>query len=94
MHWQDIGDVLGTTRQAASQRFGRPIDPRTGEAMDKTVTPGATGRAVEIFAQLASGDWDGVHRSFDQTMADALSTTGLGDHAVADVPPAFEAGAP
>jgi hypothetical protein len=29
--WQEIGDALGTTRQAAFQRFGRPIDPRTGE---------------------------------------------------------------
>ena len=25
--WQEIGDVLDTTRQAAFQRFGRPIDP-------------------------------------------------------------------
>lgn len=24
--WQEIGDVLGITRQAAFQRFGRPID--------------------------------------------------------------------
>jgi hypothetical protein len=27
--WREIGDVLQTTRQAAFQRFGRPIDPRT-----------------------------------------------------------------
>lgn len=31
--WQDIGDVLGVSRQAAFQRFGKPIDPRTGETM-------------------------------------------------------------
>ena len=29
--WREIGDVLQTTRQAAFQRFGRPIDPRTNE---------------------------------------------------------------
>ena len=27
--WQEIGDLLGVTRQAAFQRFGKPIDPRT-----------------------------------------------------------------
>src|SRR4051794_19041977 len=35
--WQEIGDLLGVTRQAAFQRFGKPIDPRTGEPMDKVV---------------------------------------------------------
>jgi len=25
--WSDIGGVLGTSRQAAFQRFGHPIDP-------------------------------------------------------------------
>jgi hypothetical protein len=28
--WRDIGQVLGTSRQAAFQRFGHPVDPRTG----------------------------------------------------------------
>lgn len=77
--WQDIGDVLGTTRQAAFQRFGRPIDPRTGEAMDTSVTPGASERASEIFAQLADGDWAGVHGDFDERMAAALTASGLAD---------------
>ncbi|MGH3152759.1 MAG: hypothetical protein ACRDOB_18790, partial [Streptosporangiaceae bacterium] len=27
--WAEIGELLGTTRQAAFQRFGRPLDPRT-----------------------------------------------------------------
>jgi hypothetical protein len=27
--WREVGDVLETTRQAAFQRFGRPVDPRT-----------------------------------------------------------------
>jgi hypothetical protein len=26
--WREIGEVLGTTRQAAFQRFGHPVDPR------------------------------------------------------------------
>jgi hypothetical protein len=28
--WAELGELLGTTRQAAFQRFGRPLDPRTG----------------------------------------------------------------
>lgn len=30
--WQTIGDALGISRQAAFQRFGTAIDPRTGKA--------------------------------------------------------------
>jgi len=33
--WREIGDVLQTTRQAAFQRFGRPIDPRTNKPMTR-----------------------------------------------------------
>ena len=32
--WQEIGEVLGVSRQAAFQRYGKPIDPRNGEAMN------------------------------------------------------------
>jgi hypothetical protein len=33
--WQELGDVLGVTRQAAFQRFGHPVDPRTGKPMSE-----------------------------------------------------------
>jgi hypothetical protein len=66
--WQRIGDVLGTTRQAAFQRFGRPVDPRTGEPMDRTVPPGLTERAVAIFAAYADGRWEDILEQFDETM--------------------------
>lgn len=39
--WQEIGEALGVSRQAAFQRYGKPIDPRTGEAMNTTALPGA-----------------------------------------------------
>jgi len=77
--WQQIGDALGTTRQAAFQRFGRPIDPRTGEQMDKTTLDGAEERAVEIFAELAAAQWQAVHERFDETMAAALGVEKLAD---------------
>src|SRR6516162_2340185 len=54
--WQEIGDLLGVTRQAAFQRFGKPIDPRTGEPMDKTVRmPDAAQRAVTVLTQVLDG---------------------------------------
>ena len=40
--WQEIGDLLGVTRQAAFQRFGSPVDPRTGAA----TTPRSTYRCA------------------------------------------------
>lgn len=44
--WAEIGELLGTTRQAAFQRFGRPLDPRTldprtGAPMSDSILPGA-----------------------------------------------------
>jgi Protein of unknown function (DUF3887) len=70
--WAEIGDVLGTTRQAAFQRFGRAIDPRTGEPMDASVLPGAAEAAVALFVALAEGDWEAVRLDFDAKVAQAL----------------------
>ena len=70
--WKRIGDVLGTTRQAAFQRFGRPIDPRTGEPMSRAVPPGLTDRAVAIFAAHADGRWPDVLAELDETMREKL----------------------
>ena len=70
--WTEIGDVLGTTRQAAFQRFGRPVDPRTGEPMNASVLPGAAEAAVALFIDLVEGRWEDVRRDFDRTVAEAL----------------------
>jgi len=82
--WQRIGDLLGVTRQAAFQRFGKPIDPRTGEPMDKTVhmaDPAA--RATRIVADVLDGRMDRARKSFnaevlaaftDEVRANALAT--------------------
>ena len=86
--WQEIGDLLGVTRQAAFQRFGKPIDPRTGEPMDKTVRMAdAAERAVEIVTAVLDGRMDEARQSFnaevlaaftDQVRGDGLATvTGL-----------------
>jgi Protein of unknown function (DUF3887) len=71
--WQRIGDVLGTTRQAAFQRFGRPVDPRTGAPMSRVIPPGVTERAVAIFAAQAEGRWEDVLAEFDENMREKLT---------------------
>jgi hypothetical protein len=72
--WHEIGTVLGTTRQAAFQRFGRPVDPRTGEVMAEAILPDAVEQALALFAELAEGRWEAVRRTFTATLRSALVT--------------------
>lgn len=69
--WQEIGDLLAVTRQAAFQRFGKPIDPRTGEPMDKTVRmTDAAQRAGTIVTDVLENRMDKARQSFnDQVLA-------------------------
>lgn len=66
--WREIGGVLGTSRQAAFQRFGHPIDPRTGEAMVRAVPDGAVQRAVAFLGHFTAGRWEEVLGTFDEFM--------------------------
>jgi len=77
--WKEIGDVLETSRQAAFQRFGRPVDPRTGEPMTRGVLPGAAERAIAIFADIAAGKWDAARADFGPRMLEAVSAGRLAD---------------
>lgn len=75
--WSQIGDVLGVSRQAAFQRFGRPTDPRTGEPMSTTPLPGADDLARGVIDDLSHARWGAVVARFDTTMADRLDADGL-----------------
>lgn len=75
--WQQIGDVLGISRQAAFQRFGKPIDPRTGQIMSTTPLPEATELAETVIDDLANGRWADVTARFDAKVAARLSAEGL-----------------
>jgi hypothetical protein len=70
--WREIGDVLGTTRQAAFQRFGHPVDPRTGAPMSRDVPPGAADRAVALITCLGQGRWEEVVGEFDDRMRERV----------------------
>lgn len=75
--WQEIGALLGTTRQAAFQRFGRPIDPRTGAPMTQELLPGATDRAVELLGDVLSGHYERVTPHLSDDVAAQLGPDGL-----------------
>jgi len=75
--WEEIGQVLGTTRQAAFQRFGRPVDPRTGQPMALSMLPGAAERGAALFADLAAGRWADASRDFGERIAGKLDADGL-----------------
>jgi hypothetical protein len=66
--WREIGDVLGTSKQAAFQRFGHPVDPRTGAPMTRDIPPGAIERATEFLARFTAGQWEEVLGYFDEYM--------------------------
>ncbi len=75
--WQQVGEVLGISRQAAFQRFGRPIDPRTGEAMSTTPLPQASALAESVVDDLAHARWSEVAERFDAAIAERLTPEGL-----------------
>lgn len=66
--WREIGDVLETTRQAAFQRFGRPLDPRTGKPMTRVIPVGRVDQAVALFTDIVEGRWAAACRDFTETM--------------------------
>jgi hypothetical protein len=78
--WQELGDLLGVTRQAAFQRFGKPIDPRTGELMDKTVRmPDAAERAARIVTAVLENRMDEARPSFNEQVSAAFTDKVRGD---------------
>jgi hypothetical protein len=66
--WREVGDVLGTSRQAAFQRFGHPVDPWTGEPLSREVLVGAEARAVGIFRWHQEGAWEKIIAELDDAM--------------------------
>ena len=77
--WQQIGDLLGVSRQAAFQRFGSAIDPRTGRPMSSSVPPGAAGRGTRILIDWIEGRHDAVAAEFGAEMAGRVTPAALAE---------------
>lgn len=75
--WQEIGDAIGTSRQAAYRRFGRPVTMNTPGT--EAALPGAAEKAVALLADLIAGRWADVRRDFDVRMTATLTTGRLAD---------------
>jgi hypothetical protein len=82
--WQELGDVLHTTRQAAFQRFGRPAEtavlhPGTGPAMPDELLAGAAELALGVFTAFFQGLDDQLAADFDDTVRAQLPVGKLGE---------------
>ncbi|MEV6722050.1 DUF3887 domain-containing protein [Streptomyces xanthochromogenes] len=91
--WQEIGELLGVTRQAVFQRFGKPIDPRTGAPMDKTVRmENAAERARQIAEAVLGDRMDEARPYFNAQVLEAFTdeARGSGMATVAGLVGAFE----
>ena len=75
--WREVGDVLGTSRQAAFQRFGHPVDPRTGEPMSRDVPPDAADRAVAVFTWHDESRWEQILAELDENLSRRLDAAVL-----------------
>lgn len=71
--WQEIGDVLGVTRQAAFQRFGHPIDPRTGKPMSVSIRPGAAEHATQLVIDWIANDYPAMSADFNDEVRQKAS---------------------
>ncbi len=58
--WQQIGDVLGISRQAAFQRFRNPDDPRGNNHMRTQSNNALIPKAEGVYYFLQAGDYDAV----------------------------------
>ncbi|MFK4789510.1 hypothetical protein [Microbacterium sp. ZW T5_56] len=67
--WQEIGDTLGVSRQAAFKRFGSRNE---GEMMTASVTD-LSDRTSEVFAHLDAGDYEAVRAHMTYACSRALS---------------------
>ena len=74
--WQELGDVLGVSRQAAFQRFGHPVDPRTGQPMSEAMLPGAAEKATELMINWIEERYDDVMPELNDVTLERLTALG------------------
>jgi len=58
--WQQIGDLLGISRQAAFQRFRNPDDPRGNEHMRTKTNEALIPKAEQIYHELEADNYEAV----------------------------------
>jgi hypothetical protein len=74
--WQELGDILGVSRQAAFQRFGHPVDPRTGQPMSDAILPGAAEKATELMINWIEERYDDITPELNELTLEGLTALG------------------
>jgi len=69
--WQEIGAVLGVGREAAFQRFGRPVGQQAGAPSAPVITDAAD-RAITVLTCWFEGRYGDAAAAFDAAMAEKL----------------------
>lgn len=72
--WAAVGAVLGTSRQAAFKRFGRPRNPRTGETMAPVDTSDVLGITEHVFTAIDAGRYADVRALMPDDVARVLTS--------------------
>ena len=76
--WQQVGAALGTSRQAAFQRFNRSIMAAdSDEGLADPADGVAIARASAVIDDLRTGSWRDVVERFDDAMSARLNADGL-----------------
>ncbi|AZZ50074.1 DUF3887 domain-containing protein [Rathayibacter rathayi] len=80
--WQQIGEVLGVSRQAAFQRFSHSIPAASNvssetRAAEARVEPAVIERAATAIDHLVSGEWQAVVDEFDDALRESVTADGL-----------------
>ncbi|ROS23035.1 hypothetical protein [Cellulomonas sp. PhB150] len=78
--WAQIGEELDMTKQAAFKRFGRPVDPQTGEALARRSAAGVAELTEQVCALIAAADYDRLMpllhpRTAEELPADLIAET-------------------
>jgi hypothetical protein len=70
--WNEIGEVLHVTRQAAFQRFGGQLTTQSPEeqTMNQPI-PEAGAKAIKVIESFLAEDWEGLRATFDERMTQA-----------------------
>lgn len=70
--WQQLGDALRVTRQAAFKRFANPVDPDTGRPIPRH-SADVLGITRGVFTHLADGDYDWIAQQMTHACARQLT---------------------
>lgn len=73
--WQEIGDTLAVTRQAAFKRFGKPVDPETGETLGTGPQLDPAALIDHVVRHIADGDYEPVRELMTHSCSRELTRT-------------------